>query len=72
MSEWIDHDGASFPLDADSRVQVRRKGGDHGSRERWAGRWLAEQPNPWLWEPGSEDPGDIIAYTIVRAEGFDA
>ena len=72
MSKWQQHDGQSVPVDADSEVKVRRRGGDRDSRPQWAGRWLSEEPTPWRWEPGSENGGDIVEFKVIRAEGRDA
>lgn len=72
MSKWQKHDGQSVPVDADSEVKVRRRGGHRDSRPQWAGRWLAEEPCPWLWEPGSENGGDIVEFKVIRPEGRDA
>ena len=56
MSDWIEWSGKTRPVDADTIVQVRFRGGDTDTGE--AGTWSL------CWVAG-DDADDIVAYRVI-------
>ena len=56
MSDWIEWSGKTRPVDADTIVQVRFRGGDTDTGE--AGTWSL------CWVTG-DDADDIVAYRVI-------
>lgn len=56
MSDWIEWSGKTRPVDADTVVQVRFRGGDTDTGE--AGTWSL------CWVTG-DDADDIVAYRVI-------
>lgn len=56
MSDWIEWSGKTRPVDADTVVQVRFRGGDTDTGE--AGTWTL------CWVTG-DDADDIVAYRVI-------
>ena len=67
MADWIDHDGDTMPVKAETIVCIRVRDG-----EETPAHWMTPASDwNWRWaDPRSGDAfrsGDIMAYRIVEA-----
>lgn len=63
MTDWIEHDGRSVPVDGECFVLVRFR---DGFEERLGEEWKAKHwTTQWFHYPVDEPENDIVAYKVV-------
>lgn len=64
MIDWIKHDGKGMPVDRDTIVSIRVRGGEetpakwNTKASEWNWRWADDRSEEWA------KTGDILAYRV--------